>query len=149
MQLTEKETGLLKDLKKQEQLCAQKYQKHSQAANDEQLRNLFSEISQTENHHFKMLCDIENGTVPTQVSGGTVKSFNATYGMASTPEKDNDEYLLNDLLAAEKHASGLYDTCIFEFTAQPVREVLNSIQKAEQLHGKQLYDYMQTNGMQG
>ena len=47
----------------------------------------------------------------------------------------------------EKHASHLYDTCVFEFAQQPLRDVLNHIQTEEQGHGKAIYDYMSTNSM--
>lgn len=42
MQLTPKEASLLKDLKGQEQLCVDKYNRHAASANDPQLKNLFS-----------------------------------------------------------------------------------------------------------
>ena len=67
--------------------------------------------------------------------------------MAQTPQKQNDCYLCTDLLATEKHASHLYDTCVFEFADGQVRSVLNQIQKQEQEHGKAIYDYMKTNSM--
>ena len=41
MQLTPKEASLLKDLKGQEQLCVDKYNRHAASANDPQLKNLF------------------------------------------------------------------------------------------------------------
>ena len=59
----------------------------------------------------------------------------------------NDKYLCTDALAAEKHASSLYDTCIFEFRDDNVRDQLNHIQKEEQQHGKRIYDYMSANMM--
>ncbi len=52
-----------------------------------------------------------------------------------------------DVLATEKHASHLYDTCIFEFNDENARNALNHIQKEEQEHGKMIYDYMSVNGM--
>ena len=41
MQLTQKETELLKDLKSQEKLCAEKYMQYSEAAKDPQLKTYF------------------------------------------------------------------------------------------------------------
>ena len=46
MQLTPKEASLLKDLKGQEQLCVDKYNRHAASANDPQLKNLFEQIAQ-------------------------------------------------------------------------------------------------------
>lgn len=148
MQLSQKETDLLKDLKGQEKLCVDKYTKHASCAVDPQLKNLFTQIAQVEQGHFNTLTQIENGSVP-QMNGGAQSkpSFTATYSVANTPDKQNDCYLCSDLLATEKHASGLYDTSIFEFTNEGLRNVLNHIQKEEQEHGKMIYDYMTVNGM--
>ncbi len=148
MELTQKETTLLNDLKTQEEVCIEMYTRHAQAANDAQLKTLFNDIATTERHHLDMLNQLASGTVPpTNNNGGQTKTFTATYGACDSPEKSGDMYLCNSLLAAEKHASNLYDTCIFEFTQEDTRNVLNYIQKAEQTHGKQLYDYMSANNM--
>lgn len=148
MQLTQKECELLKDLKSQEQLCIEKYSKHAQAAVDTQLKDLFNKISGIETKHLNALVQIENGTCP-QVGNGNEQqpTFTATYGPAENADKKNDCYLCNDLLTMEKHASHLYDTCVFEFSDENLRNVLNVIQKEEQEHGKMIYDYMNTNSM--
>ena len=59
MQLSQKETDLLKDMKDQEMLCVEKYTKHSQSAIDPQLKNLFSQFAQTEREHYDMLVQME------------------------------------------------------------------------------------------
>ncbi|MDO4732875.1 MAG: spore coat protein, partial [Bacillota bacterium] len=59
----------------------------------------------------------------------------------------NDSYLCSDALSTEKHVSAAYNTCIFEFRDQNVRNALNHLQKEEQQHGKMVYDYMSANGM--
>ena len=51
MQPTQKEAGLLKDLKDQEQLCVDKYRRHAASANDPQLKNLFEQLAQVEQQH--------------------------------------------------------------------------------------------------
>ena len=43
--------------------------------------------------------------------------------------------------------AALYDTSIFEFTSPTLRDTLNHIQKEEQNHGEQLYQYMSKNNM--
>lgn len=149
MTLTPKETSLLKDLKDSEQLCIDKYTKYASAAHDPQLKNLFSTLASDEQKHLETLTEIGEGKVP--ASGGAnsaMPTFTATYkaGDTSTEAKD-DAYLCTDLLSGEKHVSHLYDTCIFEFTDEGVREVLAGIQKREQMHGKMIYDYMTANGM--
>ena len=61
MNLTQKETTLLNDLKSQEQLCIEKYNKYSQMAHDPELKNLFSTLSQNEQKHFDTLNQILQG----------------------------------------------------------------------------------------
>ena len=55
---------LLEDLKKQEQVCIDKYTKYSAEACDEQLKNLFSQLGQKETEHLQTIHLILNGTVP-------------------------------------------------------------------------------------
>ena len=47
----------------------------------------------------------------------------------------------------EKYVSNSYDTSIFEFKDTGVRDALNHIQKEEQKHGEDLYNYMAKNNM--
>lgn len=148
MQLTQKEAGLLKDLKDQEKLCIEKYSKHADAANDTQLKDLFNKIVGIEQGHYNTIEQLEKGQTPV-VSGSadTKMTFTATYGKSDDPQKQHDCYLCSDLLSTEKHVSHLYDVCVFEFKDESHRNVLNHIQKEEQGHGKMIYDYMSVNGM--
>ena len=151
MQLTQKESSLLKDLKGQEKLCVEKYTKYSSSALDPQLKELFTAIANVEQQHLNTVTAIEGGSSPNSQSGSmgqTVPStFTSHYGMGDTPDKQADCYLCSDLLADEKHVSGLYNTCIFEFSDQKIRDTLNHIQKEEQEHGKAIYEYMSANNM--
>ena len=149
MQLTQKETSLLKDMTDQEKLCSEKYRKNAEAAVDPQLSDLFDRLATVEDGHLNTLNEIAAGNCPQTGSGGGSQSgasFTA-FHTSQTAEKKNDAFLCSDLLAGEKHASHLYDECIFEFTDDCVRQTLNHIQKEEQEHGKLIYDYMKTNGM--
>ena len=65
----------------------------------------------------------------------------------SAAEKSKDAFLCKDALAMEKHVSSIYDTSIFEFSSPVLRDTLNHIQKEEQNHGEQIYQYMSKNGM--
>ncbi len=156
MTLSQKETMLLEDLKSQEKLCVEKYTQYSSEACDGQLKNLLSQIGQTEQTHLKTIEQIMSGTVPTvgggqsggsgqQQPSGSTQSGSA---YANNPAgKQRDQYFCSDILATEKHVSSVYDTCIFEFKDEQLRNVLNHIQKEEQQHGKQIYDFMSANGM--
>lgn len=148
MQLSQKEASLLKDLKGQEKLCVDKYTKHASCAVDPQLKNLFTQIAQIEQQHLDTITHMESGTVPTPGGGSQNKpTFAPAYGVAETQDKQTDSYLCTDVLTTEKHASHLYDTCIFEFKDENARNALNHIQKEEQNHGKLIYDYMTVNAM--
>lgn len=148
MQLTQKETTLLKDLRDQEKLCVDKYTKYAAEARDPQLRQLFEAIAGTERTHYDMLNRIDAGQSPTVTPGNApAPSFQATYSAAETPDKQADAYLCSDLLATEKHVAALYNTCVFEFTQNDLRKVLGKIQSDEQYHGEQLWKYMSVNGM--
>lgn len=148
MTLTQKETSLLKDLRNQEQLCVDKYSKYAAEAHDPQLRQLFEGIAGVERTHLNMLDQIGSGQAPMiRSESAATPSFQAFYPASQTPEKQADTYLCSDLLSTEKHVSALYNTCVFEFTQNDLRKVLNKIQTDEQYHGEQLWKYMSVNGM--
>ncbi|MGI6497768.1 MAG: spore coat protein [Oscillospiraceae bacterium] len=153
MTLTQKETSFLKDLKNQEQLCVDKYNRYAASACDNQLKALFTQIGQVEQGHLDTINQMLNGTVPSMSSGSGSQKAPAsnptpTYTSNTNNEaKMNDCFLCSDTLATEKHVSDVYNTSIFEFINPAMRDVLNHIQKEEQEHGKQIYDYMAANGM--
>lgn len=158
--LTQKESTLLKDLRSQEQLCIDKYAKYSNEACDGQLKNLFSQIREHEQQHLQTLDQIASGSQPimaqgggsqqgssAQQRGGNQQTMQFQPSNCSAQDKQNDAYLCSDALTSEKHVSSTYNTCIFEFTDANVRSTLNHIQKEEQQHGEQIYNYMSANGM--
>jgi len=160
MTLNQKETTLLKDLRSQEQLCVDKYNKYAQQASDSQLRNLFNLIAQVEQEHVKTLDQIASGTVPQMNSSSSSSqssssssnqssssSYNQSSSSSSSSNKQNDQFLCHDALSTEKYVSSDYNTCIFEFRDKNIRDTLNHIQKEEQQHGEQIYNYMAQNGM--
>jgi len=152
MQLTQKETTILKDLKNQEQTCIEKYDRYSQDASDSQLKELFSSIGQAEKQHLDTINQILNGAVIAMNSQSQGKKpkpeFTPKYDTLSSDEnKKTDSFLCTDSLSTEKHVSSVYDTGIFEFKDKNIRDALNHIQKEEQEHGERIYDYMSANGM--
>ena len=86
MQLTQKETELIKDLKSQEKLCVEKFTKYSSVAKDPQLKNLFTQLAQAEQRHLNTVTEIENGGTP-QMGGG---SGEASGGMGGYTQADYD-----------------------------------------------------------
>ena len=149
MNLTPKETSLLKDLTGQEKLCWEKYDKYSCDACAEELKNLFSEMAQTERQHYDSVCQMLGGTVPMMPTGLQNENNRWCKKVSYTDDmsKNIDKFLCTDMLASEKHASSLYDVSVFEFTDPAARKALNHIQAEEQQHGEKLWAYMSQNGM--
>ena len=149
MTLTQKENSLLTDLKSQEQLCIEKYGKYEQDANDPCLKALFKSIKSTEESHLSTISRIMSGEEVTTNTAPTAVSQKLECPMSSCTEeqKKRDAFLCKDALTMEKHVSGLYDTSIFEFSSPTLRDTLSHIQKEEQNHGEQLYQYMSKNNM--
>lgn len=159
MNLTQKEKFLLQDQKSQEELCVKKYNNYAVQAQDQQLKQLFTQYAQKEQEHLNSLNQILGGQVPninqqqqsqqtqqTQQNSQTQGSQTQTSGQTGMTSQ-NDADLCTDMLTTEKHVSGAYDTTIFEFRDHNIRQVLNHIQKEEQEHGEGLFNYMQSKGM--
>ena len=147
--LTEKETSLLKDMKGQEELCVQKYNKYSELAKAQMLKDLFGSMARVEQNHLQTVTAMMNGNTPSMPN--TLENSNNNYcasgNYTSEADRQADAFLCRDMLATEKHASALYDTAIFEFKDPVARKTLNHIQAEEQQHGEQLYAYMNCNNM--
>ena len=149
---TQKEMGLLEDLKNGEKLCTEKYRKYAQQASSPQLQSLFQTISGQEQRHLQTLEQMASGGSPSGSSQSSQSGQNQNWAQSGNYQGQdqnyqNDSFLCSDALATEKHVSADYNTCIFEFKDPAVRSTLNSIQQQEQSHGKMLYDYMSANGM--
>ena len=150
MTLTEKETTLLQDLKSDEQLCIEKYKKYADEAKDGALKNLFTQIGQKEQEHLNTVNELLSGAVPQMASSGSQSQNSAEPNCAcdcDAAKKERDKFLCSDALSTEKHVSSVYNTSIFEFKDQNVRNILNHIQKEEQEHGEKIYNYMAQNNM--
>jgi len=145
--LTPKETSLLNDAKSHEQLCIEKYSKYSEQAVAPQLSSLFQGLSQNEKQHFDSINQILSGTVPNVNAGQKQQQAQPTAVSQSNTDKQADAYLCQDALSTEKQVSSMYNTAIFEFKDTGIRNVLNHIQKEEQQHGEQIYNYMAQNNM--
>ena len=144
------EKKLLRDIQNEEKLCIQKYHKAADQAYDPNLKQLLSDIEGHEQSHYDTVTAmLKTGQTPPQKQ--------QKQGQQATPQtqksgvtgakKQSDTYLMSDLLATEKYVSGVYNTAVFEFSAEDARQRLSTIMQQEQHHGKLLADYMQANGM--
>lgn len=147
-----KENRVLQDLKKEEELCIEKYTKYENNAAAPQLKALMRQLKSQEQSHLNTLTKILNGEAPPAPGDGGQQKHNAEPQAADytgdTNGYNNDKYLCTDALGTEKHVSAMYDTSIFAMQSVAVRDALNHIQKEEQEHGEKLSSYMMQNGMQ-
>ena len=153
-----KEKSLLEDAKEHETLCVAKYKDHAEKTNCQELKNLFNSLASKEQQHLDTINQILNGTVPninqnaSQGQGNeqnTQSEFNLgnLQGQIQMNYNEGDKLLCQDALSTEKYVSSTYNTSIFEFRDTNIRQVLNHIQKEEQEHGEQIYNYMNKHGM--
>lgn len=150
IELSQKERMLLEDDKKQEEICALKYQNYAQQAKDPELKQLFNKFSDQEKHHHTMIDEMLQGKAPTMTQSQSTMQQSQPTAQSSFKEamgNEDDKVLLSDLLSDEKFVSGVYDTGIFEAANPTVRQALQHIQKEEQHHGEELFNYMHSHGM--
>lgn len=151
MNLSEKETTTINDLKTQEKSCIAKYTKYSQEAKDPVLRDLFSAIAKEEQTHYDSLDQVLNGTVPScdyNDRKGMAYSPQATYTSGDNSEdKQHDCFLATDCIGTEKLVSCEYNSDVFNFGDGKIRKLLADIQIEEQNHAEMLWKYKTVNGM--
>ncbi|HVJ48543.1 spore coat protein [Desulfitobacterium sp.] len=154
VQLNQKERMLLQDQQNHEQLCIQKYNKYANETQCPQLKQLFQTHASHEQQHYDTLGQILSGQAPSinqgQQAQGQVQQNQMSGLQSPTSSKgynQDDATMANDMLTTEKYISGTYDTSIFECRDSNIRQALNHIQKEEQQHGEDLYNYMQAHGM--
>ncbi|MHC1684779.1 MAG: spore coat protein [Clostridiaceae bacterium] len=147
--LTEKEKMLIEDEKSHEELCIKKYSKYINEAEDPALKQLFASINEHEKQHLNTLNTILSGQIPNMNnSQGQQNNQNSQNNAPKPSDKfnQNDSDICNDALTTEKFVSSTYNTTIFEVKDHNIRSALNHIQKEEQEHGEQLYNYMASKG---
>lgn len=153
LQLSQKERMLLEDEKSQEELCVTKYQNYANQAQDQALKQLFNKLSGEEQQHYNTINSMLQGQEPnmtqSQQQGTQMQQSSqtqqSTYQGAMSNE--GDKLLCTDMLSTEKFVSGVYNTSVFEAANPTVRQALQHIQKDEQSHGEQIFNYMTSHGM--
>ena len=155
LSFNQKETSLLNDQKKHEELCIKKYSSYANQTQEPQLKALFNTHGQQEQQHLDSLNQMLGGQLP-NMQGGQQQSqqqYQQQSAQTNFPAIQQgggaqaDQVMCEDLLSTEKYVSSTYNTAIFEFRDPAVRHVLNHIQKEEQEHGQQIYAYMAAHGM--
>jgi spore coat protein CotF len=148
----QKETSYLQDVKKEEELCIKKYNGYAAQAQDPELSQLLTQLASQEQQHLNTINALLAGQLP--ATGSQQQQGQRQSGPQPQTQyppiqggSQNDATLCEDQLATEKHVSSTYNTAIFEFRDANVRQILNHIQKEEQQHGEQLFNYMAAHGM--
>lgn len=150
LKLSQKERMLLQDQRHHEEMCIQKYNKYANEAQDQQVKQMFNTHASHEQQHFNTLNQILAGQVSNtgqQQNQQGQATNQAQFSGAGNAVNQNDIALVNDMLVTEKYISGTYDTVIFECQDTNVRQALNHIQKEEQQHGEDLFNYLNSKGM--
>lgn len=152
--LTQKERTLLEDQKSHEEMCIKKYGNYAQQSNDSQLKQIFLNNQAQEKEHLNSINQLLNGQIPnlnqhqqSQQNQQNIENIGNQLSNQAGLESGNDADLCTDILMTEKYVSDTYDTAIFEFRDPQIRQVLNHIQKEEQEHGENVYQYMESKGM--
>lgn len=174
-QLSKKESMYLQDLKSEEELCVSKYKAYAQQAQDSQLCQLFDKLANEEQKHYDTINQMLQGNLKSggsmsqsgqqsqsssqmNQSGGQMNQMGIqssqlsaqsgqSAGQSQSGSNSSDKTLLHDMLSTEKYVSSSYDKSIFESAQPAVRQALQQIQKDEQGHGEQLFQYMSSHGM--
>lgn len=155
LSFNQKETSMLNDQKKHEELCIKKYSSYASQTQDQQLKQMFNAHGLQEQQHLDSLNQMLSGQLPN--TQGSQQQSQQAYQQQSAQTTfpsiqpgggaQADQVMCEDLLSTEKYVSATYNTVIFEFKDPAVRQVLNHIQKEEQEHGQQIYAYMAAHGM--
>ena len=148
MQLSQKERSFLEDQKKHEELCIKKYTNYANQVSDPQLKQMFQAHAQQEQQHLDTINQILAGQVPSMGQQQQQQSpfQSPSLGQAGMVNQQDTD-LCQDMLETEKYVSHTYDIAIFEMQDSNVRQVLNHIQKEEQQHGEEIFNYMKSKGM--
>ncbi|MDF2698575.1 MAG: spore coat protein [Haloplasmataceae bacterium] len=140
--LTQKEIFLLNDQKGHEELCIKKYAKYASEAQDQVLKTMFTKHGSQEEQHLNTLNQILGGKVPNTNQSQQQRNQQTQFTSQPGNYIQQDVDLCYDLLATEKYVSSSYNIAIFEFNDHNIRQALNHIQKEEQEHGEDLFNYL-------
>lgn len=156
IQLSQKERMFLEDGKIQEDLCIQKYKNYACQAQDPELKQLCNKLAAEEQQHYDTINQLLQGQQPNmtqnqqaqqnqqpqQANQSTVQN-----NIQGSMNNQNDKVLCTDLLSTEKYVSSNYDTDVFESANPVVRQTIQHLEKDEQKHGEEIFNYMNSHGM--
>ncbi|MCQ1531731.1 spore coat protein [Lutispora saccharofermentans] len=147
MALSNKERLLIEDNLNAEYLCIRKYQQYAAMAQDQKLKQVFTDLAAKEQKHADTLKGMLAGSnINDQNIFGTYNSPQGDFSNVSQNLGFTDAQLLNDALSTEKHVSSSYNNAVLESADTNIRKQLQHIQKEEQDHAETLFSEMQSKG---
>lgn len=160
--LTSKERLLLEGEKYQQQLAIDKYNNYALQAQDNTLKNIFSNLAKIEENHLCIIDDILNGKVP-NINKNDFHSFyenksissndyinigNITLtSMDNSNYSDGDKIICFDALATEELLHSISSSSSTEIKNTDCENIFNYIIKEKSENIKYLNDYMIKKGM--
>lgn len=148
IKLSQKERMFLEEGKLQEEICIEKYKSYAQQTKDSELKQLFNKHANEEQHHYDIINQLLQGMQPNlSHSNQMTQQPSVQSKLQGAMNNQSDKVLCVDLLSTEKYVSGTYDIDIFESANPIVRQAMQHIQKDEQKHGEDLFNYMNSHGM--
>lgn len=147
IELSQKERMFLEEGKLQEEICVQKYKNYAQQTQDQELNQLFNKHAAEEQHHHDIINQLLQGKQPNLSHSNQPQQASMQSNFQGAMNNQTDKVLCADLLSTEKYVSGTYDIDVFESSNPIVRQAMQHIQKDEQKHGEDLFNYMNSHGM--
>ena len=112
LNFNQKETSLLQDQKKHEELCIKKYSNYSNQTQDTELKQLLIQIGQQEQQHLDSINQMLGGQLPAM---GGQQGGQTNTAPAPSPQQgqtglssQSDADMCEDLLTTEKYVSATY-----------------------------------------
>jgi len=105
--LTQKETMLLKDQKSHEEMCIKKYNAYANQAKDPQLKQLFKQIASQEQQHLDSINQLLNGQIPNtnQQQGQQQQMSSGQQYMSDSSMDLSNEQSTNSMSSGDQYMS--------------------------------------------
>lgn len=160
--LTTKEIFLLEGEKYQQQLAIDKYNDYALQADDNNLKRLFTNLSNIEQKHLNMIDKILQGNIPSinnqefhpyyeNNSNNSIYHLNigniTLTPINNDPYHDGDKIICFNALATQELLHSTYSTSNLEFENQDLKKVLDFIINEKSQSINYINEYMSNKGM--
>ncbi len=111
------------------------------------MKQLFNKLAGEEHHHHDIINEMLQGQQPNLNHNQQIQQPRVEGTPQGTMNDQHDNILCTELLSTEKYVSGTYDIDVFEFAEPIVRQAMQHLQRDEQRHSQELFNYMNSHGM--